>query len=1351
MKNISTLILCFLLSTTVHAIHVERLTVEQNLSNNETFNIAQDINGGMWFLSEEGVNTFFGGKFMTPDNMKSWVRDSLHNQVTFIETSSFKPYLYMANTKCGLLCYNVETMQFEDTPITTYCRTNKITNITCVLSEDEFMWFVAPRQGVYRYNQYTGEIRAYDKTTIPEFSQMGLNTIGVKKEMVYLGTWTDGFATLDTRTLTLTRYTTESTQNNLVDDGIRAIEVMRNGLVWVGSANGLSLFTENEETPFVYYSSPENAHGIPDKKVFDITQLKDGSLMVGVELQGIYVLTPQKMLRHGPRLSFEKLENDFSSLNFSEFSVREIFQDTFDNIWVSTYGGGVGFIGHEPPVFECLTRIADGTSALSLSHPVAWGVCTDDNNRLWVGTDGKGIDVFQKGRKIANLNHGVADGSGLSVLCATNDKQGHLWFGTYQHGLFQADPSTMKLKPVMYNQSKIKDIRNVTTDPYNNLWTASIEGLFKLDLSRGDMVHYTMENAKLKSNHIRSAFVDSRGYLWVGHYLDGIQVFKMDTMEEILISAVNDLKDIHIRNIIEDSKHQIWIASDRGLTRVNIDHKDANIRFYTDQDGLISNNVQAIIEYPKGVIWGSTTRGLIRVDLSDESFSCYTESNLKKLHSFRKNSVAHDNSRLYFGSSDGLWSFNPNKIRRLQEAPSPVVTVCHQLGDTDNHFYLGQNEYTHPASLTRRLPGLEVKFVSQDYAYHNRLTYQYQLKGGDEQWYDLGREQRLTLRNILPGKYTLKIRSVLDGDMNSASTTNLQLNITPPFWLAWWFLLPAFIILVIIIWAGFRYYVKQLELRQMFELEKQAHTHENELNVERLRYFTDITHEIRTPLTLILGPLRDLLENVEFSVMVKKELQVIYRSAKRLLNLTNMLIMFRKLENNKLIVVPRLGDLSAFCESQINDFRVLNRNKHVEVFYKCQEAMNPIYFDSEVMTIVLTNLLSNALKHTHEGVVSLEISQDENTDQTILRVTDTGKGISKNNLDHIFQRWYSTDEPSSTFSNGIGLSIVSELVDKHEGMIDVKSQEGEGTVFTVYLRSSNQYEKLNVKTDESTPQVFVVEEQSHDDAVSALMSEPLKTLKPKMLVVEDDLEIQEYITRIFEDTYSVLVADNGEAALDLINAHNVQVIISDYMMPVMDGIELCKQVKESEKYAHIPFIILTAISDNQQRELGYEVGANSFLTKPFSANLLKSRVNNLVLGMAQSNEAKSIQTTLDKQIILRNNLSHIEQEFVENLNSLIEENLCLSKVDVNFLADNLNMSNSTLYRKMKQVTGLSANEYIRYIRLKKAEMFLLQGQYTIAEITDLVGLNTPGYFRKCFKEAFGVSPTEYVKKVMRQQ
>lgn len=1351
----------------MRAIHVERLTVEHNLSNNETFNITQDINGAMWFLSEEGVNTFSGGRFVTPNIIKDLVRDSLKNKVRFIEASSVEPYIYMSNRKYGVSCYNIQTKEFEETPIVTYLRRNKIKSISYILNKGRFMWFAAPRNGVYKYNQHTHVVTAYDKTTIPEFARLSMSVIDVRKHMIYMGTWADGFVTLDTRTSKLTRYTRKSTNGNLVDNDIRTIEVMRNGLVWIGSLHGLSLFTNNKENPFVYYSSSNNPHQVPAKSVYDITQLKDGSMLVGVELHGIYKLTPDKMFSHGPQLSFEKIKNDFSSLSFSEFSVREIFQDSYRNIWVSTYGGGIGFISHEPPVFECLARIADGTNPASLSHAVAWGTCADNQNRLWVGTDGEGIDVFHQNRRVANLNQKSADGIGMSVLCATKDKNGMLWFGTYQHGLFRVDPKKMKLESVKYKNRKINEARDVTVDEDNNVWVSSINGLYKLDSNGASLARYTTKNLKLNTNQIRTTHVDSRGLLWVGHFVGGVKVFDVKTMKEVVVPVVDELEDVHIRNIIEDSRQQIWIATDRGLMRINIDNNGANKRVYTEEDGLINNNVQAIVEFPEGVIWGSTTRGLIRINLKDESLSCYTEANSKKLHSFRKNSVTHDELRLYFGSSEGLWSFNPFKIQQTQKAPQPVVTACHQLGETSSEFSAGQKKYTHSASLTRRLPGLEVKFELRDYAYHNRLTYQYQLEGGDDRWYDLGREQQLVLRNMLPGKYTLNIRSILDGDLKNMSVTRLDLNITPPFWATWWFILIAFMVVVSTIWAGFRYYVKQLGLRQMFELEKQAHAHENELNLERLRYFTDITHEIRTPLTLIMGPLRDLLDNADVSTMVKKEIQVIYRSAKRLLNLTNMLIMFRKLENNKLVVRPKRGDFSAFCAAQIADFRVLNRNKKVQLTYKSLGDVQPVFFDCDIMTIVLTNLLSNALKHTREGEVTLDVTQNTHTDQTVLRVQDSGEGISKKSLGHIFQRWYSTDEDSTTFSNGIGLSIVKELVDKHEGIIEVQSVEGEGTVFTVYLRTSNRYAALVSNSDEESTQAFVVgddasletgcpcesfvvDEESDNEVIHELALKPTKSTKPEMLVVEDDLEIQEYITHIFDDKYSVITAENGEVALSQLAEHNIQIVISDFMMPVMDGMEFCKLMKTNEKYAHIPFIMLTAITDNEQRERGYQAGANSFLTKPFSANLLRSRVDNLVTEVSQVAEETPVASALEKQVKLRNNLSHIEQEFVENLNSLIEENLNKTKVDVAFLAENLNMSNSTLYRRIKQITGISTNEYIRHIRLKKAEMLLLKGQYTISEVSDLVGMTTPDYFRQCFKEAFGVSPSEYVKKVLNQ-
>jgi len=1334
-----------------YGVQVEKLTVEQHLSNNEVTNITQDMDGAMWFQTEEGIDTFYGKQFNTPQVLASFVADSLKTKVQFMSASTIEPYLYIANARYGLSCYNIHTHQMEENPITRYFERHQLRNISCILEENDNLWFTLSQHGIYRYNQQSHEITVFDQHTVPEFAHLALRNIAVSNHTLYIGTWQNGLVTLDTHTYEYKRYTSGNTHGNLVSNAINTIEIMRNGLIWIGTNKGLLTFTGERDKPFRNYSSDTSKDLVPSKIIYDINELANGDLLVGVELHGIYRLSAKQILGPSHRLVFKQIPNNLFSISFREFSIRKMFQDSFNNIWIGTYGGGVGFISHKPSVFNRLRRIADGSSPTSLSHAVAWGVCVDDSDRLWIGNDGNGIDVFAHGRRVMNLNK-EKDGIGMSVICAVKDSHGLLWFGTYQHGLYRVNPKESRLMPIYDHAHRlIKNIRDITIDSHDNAWVCSTMGVYKISRDGRLLKFYNQAHGGLRSDMVRTSYVDSRGLLWIGYFGRGVQVFELSTMKELSIPSLKVFDQASIRNIIEDSNQQMWIASSQGLMRVNIDRNGTNRRIYSQQDGLVSSNIQTVLEYPKGVIWGSTTQGIICIDLKDEKLSCYTEANSMKLHSFKKNSAAHDSEHIYFGSSEGLWSFDPFSLLMTTPAPKPIITSCRRLGTTQRTFLQGDTSYKQQSSWTLTQPGFEVQFVIHDYAYHNRLTFQYQLVGGDDTWYDLGKQQELILRNLLPGNYTLKIRSMLDGDALNVATSELSLLIRPPFWKTWWFVLIVLVTVVGIVWKIFQYSIKELELKQLLELEKQAHAHENELNSERLKFYTDITHEIRTPLTLIIGPLRDLLHNQQVSGLVKKEVQVIYRSAQKLLNLTNMLILFRKSENNKLVIRPQLDDFAAFLEAQVADFRILNRNKQVQVIFQRQVEIRPIYFDHSVSAIIITNLLSNALKHTREGVVSVELEQDPLSDHTVLKIKDSGDGISKENRAHLFQRWYQTDNSNPSFGNGIGLSIVKELVVRHEGSIDVHSVEGQGTTFIITLQTSNQYAGFEVEEPATLTQQgshLEVEKSQTAGQVHKCSLKPPKSGKPVMLVVEDDADIQEYITHIFDDSYSVLIADNGQLALDMLKSHLVQIIISDYMMPVMNGFELCAAVKNDKRYAAIPFIILTAIIDNQQRERGYQVGANSFLTKPFSANLLRSRVANLIGASMQKITQGHTSSIVEKKVHLRNNLSHLEQEFIENVNSLIEENMDKRKVDVAYLADSLNMSHSTLYRRIKQITGSSSNEYIRYIRLKKAEEFLLQGSYSITEVSDKVGMTTPDYFRQCFKEAFGVSPSEYVKRVL---
>lgn len=578
----------------------------------------------------------------------------------------------------------------------------------------------------------------------------------------------------------------------------------------------------------------------------------------------------------------------------------------------------------------------------------------------------------------------------------------------------------------------------------------------------------------------------------------------------------------------------------------------------------------------------------------------------------------------------------------------------------------------------------------------------------------------------------------------SDEVTTLDIHIVPPLWLTWWakcsYILLSATILFLILYA----YKKKLDMEVLYDLEKKNHVQEQELNQERLRFYTNITHELRTPLTLILGPLEDMQKSNSLSNKDAQKISVIHQSAIRLLNLINQILEFRKTETqNKKLCVAHDNIANLVYEIGLK-YKELNRKPNIEFHIELEKDDMPLYFDKEVVTIVLDNLISNAIKYTEKGSIGLGLRNvvRDNINYTEIKVSDTGFGITPEALPNIFNRYYQEGGDHQASGTGIGLALVKNLVTLHEGEIRVESILGTGSTFYVYLLTDNTYPHV---LHADSPERTSVDGKEEKEEVPESTSNGKRIL----LIVEDNQDICNYIAESFSDDFEVKTAANGQQGMEQALSCIPDIVVSDVMMPIMNGITMCKMLKEDVRTSHIPIILLTAKDSLQDKEEGYQVGADSYLTKPFSATLLHSRINNLLESRKRLAERLNTNTPHhnmdEKRALLADSLNKLDNEFLEKINRLIEDRLSSEKIDIGYLADNMCMSKSTLYRKMKALTGLSTNEYVRKIKMQYAERLLLEGRYNVSEIAFRVGINSVVYFRQCFKEEFGVLPSDYLK------
>ena len=606
-------------------------------------------------------------------------------------------------------------------------------------------------------------------------------------------------------------------------------------------------------------------------------------------------------------------------------------------------------------------------------------------------------------------------------------------------------------------------------------------------------------------------------------------------------------------------------------------------------------------------------------------------------------------------------------------------------------------------------------------------------------WYSTQGDNQVTFRNIPHGNYVFKVKTRFRNQEWNENAAQLTVVIAPPLWLTWYAKLGYVILFIFALYALLRFYKRKLDLESSLEVERKQSLNKQELNEERLRFYTNITHELRTPLTLILGPLEDLLSDATLSPKHANKISIIHDSATRLLNLINRILEFRKTEtqNRKLSVAK--GDLGQLVQEVGLRYKELNPNNKVNYHIHIETEDTEIFYDADMITIILDNLMSNAAKYTSEGDITLSLrSVEENQIKyTEISVSDTGHGIDAEALPHIFDRYYQAKSKYQASGSGIGLALVKGLSELHEGILKVESAVDTGTTFTLRLLTENTYPNaIHAQHD--------MEKKPMDAEETTITDTPTEN-HPIVLVVEDNADIREYIRSSFTDIYEVITAKDGKEGWELAQVRIPNIIVSDIMMPVMDGIELCKRIKEDMRTSHIPVILLTAKDSLQDKEEGYASGADSYLTKPFSAKLLHSRINNLLETRKKIASLLALADTQPKQESAVSSLNKLDNEFLQKITQIIEENLEMEKMDIAFIADKMCMSHSTLYRKIKGLTDMSANEFIRKVKMRKGVELLMSGQYTISEIAYMIGFSSVAYFRQCFKDEYGMSPSDYVK------
>jgi signal transduction histidine kinase/AraC-like DNA-binding protein/frataxin-like iron-binding protein CyaY len=1058
--------------------------------------------------------------------------------------------------------------------------------------------------------------------------------------------------------------------------------------------------------------------------------------------------------------------------------VHAILQDKTGNLWTGIFQKGVYFAPHKANKFSFLGYKSFNKNIIGSSCVMS--ILKDNDNTLWVGTDNDGIYGVENGGKVRHYLRTTPNSVSNTIMCIFQDSHQDIWLGSYLNGLsrFNKKNGTCtyfnQISASIGNNFLSNKVMCITEDRKKNLWIGTNgAGLYSFDLkTQTYKQHYALDggyNGKILNDGINCVLHDRDGFIWIGTFKGVCKINPETNKIENFTTRNHRLPGSIVYAMTEDHKGNIWIGTTEGLACY--DKKKNVSRFYTMADGLPSNVICGILEDEKRNMWLSTHMGISKLLVSGNKFVNHYAFDGLQGNEFSKGAFFHaGNGEMFFGGISGVSHFYPHDINDLQKELKVYLTDLYILdvpvkkGDQSisknkriiNRF-ISDVDTIH---LSYKDNMFSLEFSTFDFGNSERIYYRYKMNGLNSAWMStqLG-VSRISFTNISYGTYKLKVMACMQDNMSPEK--EFVIIISPPWYLSWWAKTCYFIFVLLLIYGITRYLMSQVKHKQ----EMMRREHAEQINEAKLQFFINISHEIRTPMTLIISPLEKLIsENVD--IEKQKVYQMMYRNGQRILRLINQLMDIRKIDKGLMFVKMRETDIVGFIDDvmQTFDYQANKRNIHYE-FRHTEPNLN-VWIDLNNFDKVILNILSNAFKYTPDNgeiIVSLRTGTNE-TEEGALRnyfeivISDSGIGIEEEKIERIFERFYqiNNDQTKSNFGTGIGLHLARSLVELQHGIIRARNRKNEqGSEFIVRLPMGHSHlSDLEIEnySGEPHPQtVLPMPETVLYDEMSGEKTTKVKSkTKYRILVVDDEDEIRQYIRTELSDMYKISECRNGKEALDFILTEKPNLVISDVMMPEMDGITLCKKIKANINVNHIPIILLTAKSGDEDKAEGFDIGADAYVVKPFNVDMLKKRIANL-LGNRERLEIRPSETEENKLLIKPIVLRSLDQALLEKVMKIINDNIADPNLNVEFLASGVGMSRVHMHRKLKELTNQSARDLIRSIRLKQAAELLSAQKTGISELAYALGFTNLSHFSNSFHEFYGMSPKEYAQQATKNK
>ncbi|WP_163709330.1 hybrid sensor histidine kinase/response regulator transcription factor [Mangrovibacterium lignilyticum] len=1116
--------------------------------------------------------------------------------------------------------------------------------------------------------------------------------------------------------------------------------------LWIHSQDyGLANLNLTNNYYSFYAEARKDSYHLPHNLVHCFTEDHEGRVWVGTE-SGLAIYDPEtdNLALHHYKLA------EPNGLNTDP--IYDAFCDQQGNIWLGTYFGGINFWNGEKQFFRTWTS---GFGKWHLSGNVVSCLTEDVAGNLWIGLEDKGLNKLN--RQNGKMTHySSEDGpnslsyNNLHDLLFVNDHE--LWIATYTGGINVLNTKTNRFE--YYNR---KNTNNALSDVIyqfekvdDRVYIATSEGIVVFE--QKDKKFHKLK-PEITSSFQFESIAKNGQFLW---FSSAQQVFRYDiSKDSIAPFRLND--ELQIVNFVKtDSKGRVWFGSCyNGL--FYLDGTTGEITQINEDNGFPAQWIFSLEEGKNGWYWASTNKGLVKFQPETGASTLYDSNSGIPFNQFNyRASFTDSKGNTYFGGNNGMISFNeeskPSQIHKL-----PVVFTGFQLF----------NKHVHPGDIKcmdRSINELDelvlkynqnvftLEYTAFSYATGGRCQYSYFLDGFETKWNNVGNRNFATYTNLSPGTYTFRVKAIINDNLNEPQERQLTITILPPFWLTNWAFGIYGILAILIFILVFRVGKNLEKTKAMAELQRREKVHADEIHKVKLEFFTNISHELKTPLTLILGPLNKLMAEEKLSPAFRKRLIGIERNANRLFLLINQLLEFRKIENGKEKLKVSPCDVSLMMDDISNSFTNLSETRDIDFQLEFPAPGKMAWFDVNKVDKIIFNLLSNAFKFTPEGgKISFTVELKKRIPRTpdelidmVITVSDSGKGIKQEMLNKVFDRFFQIEEEQvDNTGSGIGLAFVKSLVLLHKGQITVDSIVNKGTSFKVQLPVS--------KEDFNSQEISIEPVQYHQamrapviQDVSGGKSETINpdalSSKPTILIVEDNIDLINFMKESLEMSYQVVMALNGVKALEKLEKVTPELIISDVMMPEMDGIELTNRLKSDLKLSHIPIILLTSKSGMESKLQGLRSGADYYIEKPFYPNILEQNIENILNTRRRLIERFKTDDTIQIEEVAH---SESDKIFIEKLTVIIKENISNPDMDVSFLIKEMGVSRSLLHIKLKGLVGCSSTEFIRAIRLKEAVKLISSGKCNISEAAYETGFSSPTYFTRRFREFYGKSPRDY--------